>query len=154
MSFVDLFAAMVLALVTLFASAFLLRVVVFGLVFRRHCRHGAHGAGHGPGHAHGRGRGLWRLFRELRLSRTQRSEIRGIFRDVRVAMRELRGDLPGELAGLLGRETFDRGAAESLAELRLARLAEGKTLVLGALARLHALLTPEQRAKVAAFAAA
>ncbi len=148
MSFVDLFAAMVLALVTLFASAVILRVVVFGVLFRRRGWHGAHG------HVHGRGRRAWRLFRELRLTRSQRSEIRGLFREVRAAMRDLRGDLPGEVAGLLGRDTFDRPAAERVAETRLASLEQSKGLALDALARLHALLTAEQRAKVLAFASA
>ena len=152
MSFVDLFAAMVLALVTLFASAFFLRVLVFGVLMRRRGCHGGHGHAHGGGR--GSGRGAWRLFRELHLSRAQRTQIRGLFHEVRTAMRDLRGDLPGELAGLLGRDTFDRLAAERVAETRLARLEEGKGLVLDALARLHALLTPEQRAKVAAFATA
>lgn len=150
MSFVDLFLAMVLALVTLFASAFFLRVLVFGVLMRRRGCHGGHGHTHGGG----RRRGAWRLFRELHLSRAQRTQIRGLFHEVRTALRDLRGDLPGELAGLLGRDTFDRLAAEEVAETRLARLAQGKEPVLDALARLHALLTPEQRAKVAAFATA
>jgi Spy/CpxP family protein refolding chaperone len=97
---------------------------------------------------------VWRLFRELRLTRSQRAEIRGLFHEVRAALRELRGDLPGEVALLLGRDTFDRGAAERVAETRLARLEQGKVLVLDALGRLRALLTPAQRAKVLAFAAA
>ena len=128
-------------------------MVVRFVVWRRFRRFGGHGFGRGHGMRHG-GRGGWRffrLYRELDLSREQRDELRDLGRSLRDSVGDLRGDLPTELARILGADAFDRITAERLADERVARLVRAKDLALDALERAHALLTPAQRARVAAF---
>lgn len=102
-------------------------------------------------HHPGRGHRLYRLYRRLALGRDQKREIRAVFRELRTAVGDLRGDMPAELAHLLGGEVFDRVSAERLADDRLTRLAQAKAQAIAALERVHGLLTPAQRATLATF---
>lgn len=136
MIFLQVFLAIV-------ASFFVVRF----LVWRRFRRHGG-----GPWARHGRHGGWrwWRLWRDLELTRQQKDELRALMRELRAGVGDLRGDLPVELARLVGADAFDRVTAERLADERVARLVRMKDQALDALERLHGLLTPEQRARVAA----
>jgi Spy/CpxP family protein refolding chaperone len=122
------------------AAFFVMRLVFFSRM-RHHARRGWRGHA-GPRH-------LLRLYWELGLTRPQRQEIRKIFHELRDAVGDLRGDLPHELGQLMSGDVFDRTGAERLTDDRLARLAELKMALLAALERVHALLTPEQRARFA-----
>jgi len=131
------------------AAAFVIRL----LVRFRMRRWGMHGGRFGH-HRHGGGRHRmrgWRLYRDLDLSRAQRDQIRGLMRELRAEMGDLRGDLPESLARVLGSELFDRISAERIADERFAALVRAKDKALDAMERLHAILTPAQRARVAAF---
>jgi len=142
---------MVKELVMIFLQVFLAIVAAFFvmrlLVWRRFRRHGG-----GPWGRHARGRGWrwWRLYRDLHLSRQQRDSLRSLMGELRSGAGDLRGDLPDALARLLGADTFDRLTAERLADERVARLVRLKDQAIDALERAHALLTPEQRARMAA----
>ncbi|MCB9736455.1 MAG: periplasmic heavy metal sensor [Deltaproteobacteria bacterium] len=142
-------------LLGIIVSAALLRIA-FGFAWRRRMRRMGGRPGFGPG---GRGFGgppwarrrrAWHMFASLDLSSEQRKAARELFREVRDAVRELRPDWRGDLASLFDQEEFDRDVATGLADAQLAALSRVKDIVLGAVERLHALLTPEQREKVVA----
>ncbi len=120
-------------------------LVVRLVVWRRFRRHGR-----GPAGRHGGWR-WFRLYRDLQLGRAQRTEIKELMRGLRQSASELRSDMPEALARLLAGDAFDRVTAERLADERFARLVRMKDEALDALSRLHALLTPAQRARVAAM---
>jgi len=122
-------------------AAFLLMRFIF---WRRMRRYAGWGRGHGRG-----GRHVFRLYWELGLTPTQKREIRQIFRELRASVGDLRGDLPHELGVVMSGDAFDRVSAERFTDDRLARLADAKAKFLAALERVHALLTPEQRAHFA-----
>lgn len=70
------------------------------------------------------------------------------------ALGALRGDasaLRGELAELLTAPTLDPARLEAALQGRLDRLGEVKTRLAAGLARIHATLDPEQRARLAAL---
>ena len=123
------------------AAFVVLRLFLFLGLRRRFAHHPGHPGGHR----------LYRLYRRLALGRDQKREIRAVFRELRTAVGDLRGDMPAELAHLLGGEVFDRVSAERLADDRLTRLAQAKAQAIAALERVHGLLTPAQRATLATF---
>ncbi|MFO0747297.1 MAG: Spy/CpxP family protein refolding chaperone [Myxococcota bacterium] len=125
------------------AALFVLRLII-GFRFRRMGFHRGH---HGP---RGRGMHFWRLYRQLDLSREQKDQLRQLFRDLRQEAAGLRGDMPRELARILGGEAFDRITAERMADERVALLVRMKDRALDTMERAHAILTPAQRARLAA----
>lgn len=125
------------------AALFVVRLII-GFRFRRMGFHRGH---HGP---RGRGMHFWRLYRQLDLSREQKDQLRQLFRDLRQEAAGLRGDMPRELARILGGEAFDRITAERMADERVALLVRMKDRALDTMERAHAILTPAQRARLAA----
>lgn len=130
------------------AAALVIRVVV-GFRMRRWGM-GWHRGHHGGRGHHHRMRG-WRLFRDLDLTREQRHQIRDLMREMREHVSDIRGDLPESLARVLGNDQFDRISAERLADERFAALVRAKDKAIDVMERVHSVLTPAQRARVAAF---
>lgn len=124
------------------AAFFVVRLVVW----RRLRRHGMGGPG-----GHARRYRFFRLYRDLKLSSEQKSELRALGKELRATVGDLKGDFPEALARVLGGEVFDRLSAERLADEKVATLVRAKDKALDVLERAHKLLTPAQRARVAAF---
>jgi len=131
------------------AAFFVMRFIMW----RRFRRFGGPPFAFGPRHGHGRHGGwrFFRLYRDLDLTRAQREQLRGLMRELREVVGDLRGDMPESLARVLGAEAFDRLSAERMADERVAKLVRAKDKALDVLERVHALLTPAQRARVAAL---
>ena len=108
-------------------------------------RHRRHGFGRrGP-------RGIFFSLRRLGLDRRQREEVWHVADGVRRAAGDLRfGKWRGlaTAAEALGDETFDRARVEAEADSQLAKMTELRKTVVDGLAKIHAILTPEQRARV------
>jgi Spy/CpxP family protein refolding chaperone len=109
--------------------------------------------GFGAWRRHGLGgpRMFFRLLRELDLDRTQWKEVEALFHSLRHDFDALHFDRARgvvDLAGAFGAEQFDRARAEAA----VVRHAETQTQlgqgIAGALARLHEILTPEQRQRL------
>ena len=126
-------------------------VVVRLLVWRRFRRFGGGPWARHRGHGQRGGWRFFRLYRELGLTRAQKDTMRSLFRELRATVGDLRGDMPNELARIVGADQFDRVTAERLADERFARLVRAKDSAIDVLERVHALLTPDQRARVAAL---
>jgi Spy/CpxP family protein refolding chaperone len=112
--------------------------------------------GFGAWRRHGGGgpRMFFRLLRELHLDRAQWKEVETLFHSLRHDFDALRfGQTRGivDLAGAFGVEQFDRARAEEA----VARHTEAETQlgqgIAGAFARLHEILTPEQRQRLRAI---
>jgi Spy/CpxP family protein refolding chaperone len=120
-----------------------------------HCGHGGRGWGGGWG---GWGRRRWsgpfRLFwlaRELDLDARQREEAMRIFADLRrsfAGLKEGREQAFGTILDALSGESFERSKVDALADEKVGRLGDLKEQVVNGLAALHAILTPEQRARL------
>jgi Spy/CpxP family protein refolding chaperone len=104
---------------------------------RRACRH------------HHR-RGPWGLMRALELDRDQREELRDLFWELRRSAREMRrGDEWMRLVEALAQPAFDRGKVEAVAQEKAAAFDRLRAQAVQAVERAHAILRPEQRAKLA-----
>ena len=116
-------------------------------------RGGWHRHGFG-GHAGFGGFGPWAFFgmvRELELSPQQWRAAQEIFWDLKQTFRKARYSLHESVdpvLSILSEQTFDRARAETVAKQRDASYAQIRDAVLLALERLHAVLTPEQRARL------
>lgn len=122
-----------------------------------HGHHGFHGHpgwGHGP-RGFGRGRrGLRFLFHRLDTTAAQEKVIREAIDEVRDAGQGLRGEgraLRGRLGEAFASETFDTEAFEAAFEGPEAQVRELRGVLTRALAKVHAILTPEQRRELAAL---
>jgi Spy/CpxP family protein refolding chaperone len=125
--------------------------------FLHHRRHGRHGfgGGFGPPWARrggfGGARRLFWLARELDLDRQQRQAARDIAHDVKRTIRDLglgRERALDAVVTSLGAETFDRARVEAAAAEQGQAIDRVKAAVVDGLERLHALLTPAQRARL------
>jgi Spy/CpxP family protein refolding chaperone len=108
------------------------------------------GCAGGPGRWR-RGPGLFWVMRELELDPRQRQELWGLFGELRRAVGELRwSGLEGLDAALdaLGAETFDRARVDEMAAKQAGQVERVRQKLVEALERAHAILSPEQRAKL------
>jgi Spy/CpxP family protein refolding chaperone len=108
--------------------------------------HGRHHRGYGFGP-----RALWGALRRLDLTRAQRREIEEVVHRVRRSLGDLRFGARGsveELVGTLAADDFDRARAEQAAARPGEMAAQVKSEIVDGLARIHAVLTPEQRARL------
>lgn len=116
-------------------------------------RHGGFACrGAGPHHRRRRGFFLPELFDHLDTSPGQEKEIRAAADDVRRAGRALEDELlesRGDLARAFRSDHFDERLAGELLARYDARVDELRQRVVGALARVHATLEPEQREELA-----
>jgi Spy/CpxP family protein refolding chaperone len=95
-------------------------------------------------------RGPWGLWHALDLDRDQRDELRDIFYDLKRTARGMRrGDEWMKLVEALAQPTFDRGKVEAVAQEKTAAFERLRGQAVAALERAHALLRPEQRARLA-----
>jgi Spy/CpxP family protein refolding chaperone len=95
-------------------------------------------------------RGPWGMVRALDLDRSQKDELGDLFFSLRRTARGLRGDDDWRrLISLLAAPSFDRAALEKLAHDKTAAFERLKAEVLTAVERAHAVLQPEQRARLA-----
>jgi Spy/CpxP family protein refolding chaperone len=104
-----------------------------------------------------RGPRLFHLARALKLDPAQRDAAREIVGGVKRSLIGLRGGRERAMraaAEALSSETFDRARVEAAASSELAALDGVKEELVQGLAKLHALLTPEQRARLASLTAA
>jgi Spy/CpxP family protein refolding chaperone len=120
-------------------------------------RGGRCGGSYGPGFGPGFGRfGFFRLVHELNLSPEQWQQGRDILFELRQSLREGRDDLRGSLGPLLSilaNGEFDATRAEEVARQHDASFGRVRKNALGALERLHRMLTPEQRERLRRFVA-
>jgi Spy/CpxP family protein refolding chaperone len=102
----------------------------------------------------GHGFGPWRhlhFLRELDLDRAQRQEVEAVMYKVRRAAADARFAGRGALGTLLetvADESFDRARVEELAARQGDAIGQVKAEIVDGLARIHAVLRPEQRAKL------
>jgi Spy/CpxP family protein refolding chaperone len=110
-------------------------LLIGGLIQRRRaCRH------HGP----------FGLMRALELDRAQREELRDVFWELRRSARGLRrGDEWMRLVEALAQPTFDRARVEAVAAEKTAAFEKLRAQAISAIERAHAILRPEQRARLA-----
>lgn len=112
------------------------------------------GFGRFGGFGHGGPRRFIHLMRELDLDAGQRDQVHALFGELRHAMREMRGgrfDKMEAAARAVAGETFDREKVEQLAAEQAESHAKARAKVVEALERLHAILTPAQRAVLRDF---
>ncbi len=105
---------------------------------------------HGGGGMHGIGR----MMDELDATPDQEKKLFAIFDAVRGEMRDTMIDFRstrGEVLDILGAETIDRDAVEKLRAERVAAMDAASKTMTAALIEAAEVLTPEQRAKLAAF---
>ena len=104
---------------------------------------------------HGGGmRGIGRVLDEIDATPEQEKKLFAIFDGVRGQMRDTMIDFRstrGELLDILGATTIDRDAVETLRAERLAAMDAASKTMSAALIEAAEVLTPEQRAKLAAF---
>lgn len=119
----------------------------------RRLRHGRGGHGHG-GWGRGRFGGPRRMFfalRRLGLDRGQREQVWSVVHDVKQSMGELRD---GKLRSLdaavdaVSADEFDRARVEAEASKQGEAFGRVRQAIVDGLARIHAILTPEQRARL------
>ncbi|BDG03524.1 periplasmic heavy metal sensor [Anaeromyxobacter oryzae] len=92
------------------------------------------------------------LFRRLGTRPEQEQVVTAEADALAAALGALRGDavaLRTDLAALLAEPALDSARLDAALDARLARLAEVKARLAGALARIHATLDPEQRTRLA-----
>jgi len=127
------------------------------LLFRR--RFGAGGCGHGRSGGYGRfghgpGQSFWlrALFGRLDTTPGQEREIRAALEELRERARDAKSGMIESRDGLgraIAGETFDDGAFESVSARFDATSEKVKDAVRGALRRIHAVLDPKQRERLA-----
>ena len=139
----------------------------------RHAGHGGHGhghehGGHEPGHGHGPGPGgggggedfggfgvrrpLRFLAFRLELEEAQVTELAAILSDLKTERAQAAVDqrrTTSSFADAVAAEAFDEGKARTAGDERNKSNERVQTAVVQALGRIHALLKPEQRAKLA-----
>ena len=95
-------------------------------------------------------RGPWGLWRALDLDRDQRYELRDLMRELHRSARELRrGDEWMRLVEALAQPAFDRSKVEEVAAQKAAAFDKLRAQAISAVERAHAILRPEQRARLA-----
>ncbi len=107
--------------------------------------------GHFRGFRHGRPRALFWLARKLDLDERQRTEVEGLFLQVREAMRAVRREASSGLDVLFdsfGTETFDRSRVEQFSSQKGESFDKARKELVNALARLHEILSPAQRERL------
>ena len=88
--------------------------------------------------------------RALELDRDQREELRDLFWELRRSARGMRrGDEWMRLVEALAQPAFDRGKVEAVAQEKAAAFDRLRAQAVQAVERTHAILRPEQRAKLA-----
>jgi Spy/CpxP family protein refolding chaperone len=129
------------------------------------CGPGGHGPGgwehddHDHGHGHGwRGRARWGFMRGIfeRLDTTpgQEKVVKSAFDEVRKAAEGVKDDLVsarGDVAKAFRSEAFDESIAGDLLSRHDAKMDELRKTLVGALAKVHGALDPEQRERLARF---
>ena len=112
-------------------------LLIGGVLHRHHMRRACR---HSP----------WGLLRALELDGDQREQLRDLFHEVRRSARGLRQrDDWRRLVDVLASPRFDRAKAESVAAEKQAAFERLKAQILSALEQAHAVLRPEQRARLA-----
>jgi Spy/CpxP family protein refolding chaperone len=94
------------------------------------------------------------LAKKLDLSEAQKAKTLPLVQAVLDERQSWRGQMPqalGELKGAFGAESFDAKALNSAMAQRETKLAQSRALLVQKLGEFHAILTPEQRAKVDAL---
>lgn len=94
---------------------------------------------------------LFHLIHDLNLSRDQWHQVHDILHDLRDTFAQGRADMRASvnpLLGVLAAESFDAAAAETVARGHDATYGRVRGAALTALGRLHAILTPDQRARL------
>jgi len=120
-------------------------------------RHGGHGGhGHDRGGDGGEGFGVRRPLRflafKLELDEAQVTELAAVLSELKTDRAQAAVDqrrTTSSLAEAITGETFDEAKAKAAAEERTKSTERVQAAVVKALARIHALLKPEQRAKLA-----
>jgi len=120
-------------------------------------RHGGHfGHGDGPGDESGGGFGVRRPLRflayKLDLDEAQVAELATILTELKIQRAQAEVDqrrTTSALADVVAGDTFDEGKAQATAGERVKSAERVQGAVTTALTRIHALLKPEQRAKLA-----
>jgi Spy/CpxP family protein refolding chaperone len=114
-------------------------LLIGGLIQRRRaCRHGHHR------------RGPWGLLRALELDPRQRHDLRGLFYELRETAAGMRGrDDWMRLVEALAQPSFDRAKVEAVAAEKTAAFERLRGQAISAIERAHAILRPDQRAKLA-----
>ena len=97
-----------------------------------------------------RHRGPWGLMRALHLDHEQRDELRDLFWGLKRSARSLRQrDDFMRLVEALASPSFDRGRVEAVTADKMAAFERLRTQLVSSLERAHAILRPEQRARLA-----
>ncbi len=113
-------------------------LILGGLIQRRRARR------------HGGRRGPFSLMRALELDHTQRDELKDLFWGLKRSARGLRGrDDWSRLVEVLASPSFDRVKVEAATAEKAAVFERLRGELVTALERAHAVLRPEQRAKLA-----
>jgi Spy/CpxP family protein refolding chaperone len=95
-------------------------------------------------------RGPWGLLRALDLDYEQRDELRDLFYQLKRSARSMRNrDDWSKLVEALSSPAFDRAKVESVAAEKTAAFERLRAQAVSALERAHAILRPEQRARLA-----
>jgi Spy/CpxP family protein refolding chaperone len=120
-------------------------------LIRRARTGGCHG---GWRRGRGRGRGLFRLMRALDLDRQQRDEIEDLFFELRPsidALRASRRHLTDAALDALSTDTFDAARVEAAIGQEREKLLALKQRTVEMLAKLHNVITPEQRERLRTY---
>lgn len=91
---------------------------------------------------------------ELKLDAAQEQQLRSSMAEVMVKVDHVKRShetMHGEVVAELGRDTLDRGRLKAVADSRIAEMQGVSDLLIEKLVQFHATLTPEQKAKLAAF---
>ena len=100
-------------------------------------------------HRHWR-RGPWGLLRALELDHDQRDELRDLFYELKRSARSMRKrDDWMKIVEALSAPSFDRSKVESVAAEKAAAFERLRGQAVSAIERAHAILRPEQRARIA-----
>jgi uncharacterized membrane protein len=131
---------------------------------RRHWARYGYGPGYYGGYGHGCGGGrlshfgpgagamFYRAFAELDTSPGQEKAIRSALGDLRDSLFELRSDLRGvrgDVARSIAAEQFDQPELEAALERHAASIGRIRPVFAGVLARIHEVLDPDQRRRLA-----
>jgi Spy/CpxP family protein refolding chaperone len=123
----------------------------------RHAGHGGHGGGHGPeagegGEGFGVRRPLRFLAFKLELEEAQVTELATVLSELKTERAQAAVDqrrTTSSLAEAVTGDSFDEAKAKAAADERTKSTERVQAAVVRALGRIHALLKPEQRAKLA-----
>lgn len=132
----------------LFIGAFIVLFIVTGVVGIGFAKH----KGDKYRGEHGHGFMIGRILKDLDLTAQQKTEVDKIKEEIKAKMKEKRQsrqDNMGEFENMFRGDTFDKQKALELANKRDAEKEEMKNFMIEQTAKVHALLTPDQRNKAA-----